>query len=89
MMKAVKRYTSYLLSVLFVYSCSYFVLQLQKAGVLKKAIEYIHHLQMKNEQLIEHNKMLQKQVTCKFLPYCSFVLQLYVCIMVVSHLLIN
>lgn len=36
--------------------------KLQKAGVLKKAIEYIHHLQMKNEQLIEHNKMLQKQV---------------------------
>lgn len=33
--------------------------------MLKKAIDYIRHLQMKNEQLIEHNKLLQKQISCK------------------------
>ena len=34
--------------------------------MLKKAIDYIHHLQMKNERLLEHNKLLQKQISCKF-----------------------
>ena len=34
--------------------------------MLKKAIDYIRHLQMKNEQLGEHNKLLQKQIACKF-----------------------
>ncbi|XP_065886356.1 sterol regulatory element-binding protein 1-like isoform X2 [Dysidea avara] len=36
--------------------------KLQKAAVLKKAIDYIRHLQMKNVQLFEHNKLLQKQI---------------------------
>lgn len=37
--------------------------------MLKKAIDYIHHLQMKNDQLLEHNKLLQKQINCKC--HCS------------------